>query len=1242
MEVFEGSDVVMEPVTVNVVNVNDNPLTCDQTLVVVSIPEGPPTPSTIPLNCVDRDEPLPGSVSYYIQSGNDTGLFSIDTDGMIQIRGDLDYEEQTVHELSVNATSGGMLAPPTSDSTLLLTVLIVVEPVNEFSPAFENDETMFTFSVSESAAVGAAVGTVHASDADQGKDGELRFVFSASESSELTQIDSVFSIGSSTGLITLIGSLDYEQAVSHELTVIVTDSSQEVSERRSATASVLIHVMDVNEYDPVFSQEVYSVSVSELEIVGSEVATLQCTDQDSHDTLTYSIESSNNTNHFNVDSLTGIITLATGVEFDPSSPSPFQMTVHCEDSGSPSRSVQAALFVSVEGHSRNLPPLLHTTEYLVDLNESSSLGTTVVSVASVAADRNRGLAGLLRFHLAFNVTCPHNIFQMGSTSGTLYTVGFVNYETSEDYHCVVLVSNTHSSASYSELDIFIRIANMNDETPLCLQTLYTLTIPEDSTVGSELLTISCSDADGDILRYSLVENASVFQLTQSGTQTAALSLLAPVNSDVLSTHLLHITVSDGEHTLQIAVFVYVKPNNEHVPTFHRSIYDCSVPEITDIGSVICTVVAADGDSGPDGEISYSIASGNDDNIFAMNSKSGEIVLSGHIDYEQIQGYHILVQASDNGNPPLSSSVQVRITVLDSNDNAPIISPLITATIAENTAVGSVVTDIVCVDVDSGSNGDVTLTIESLSAVNSEGIEVDETGLFSIDSLTQELILESSPDYETSVLYTFTLTCRDNGSLTLSSSSTVIVSISPLNEFAPAISQVNYSTTIAENSGIGTSVLQIIATDNDSGPDGNVVFSIEPEGSGIAFLQISSTSGLITTRQLLNCDWGREHSFIITATDRGAPAVSSQSQLQVTIEGCHLGQLRPRENIYFASVIENAPTDTEVITVACDAERAWEGGRAIEYSIQSPTDSPFQIDSTEGRLSVLIPPDYEQAISYMLQLRCSDPNDSESYGDFSVYVTILPENEHQPVFTLSMYETDIAEDVSPGTSILRVKASDDDSGNDGAVEYSIQETASPFALDSRTGVIYTRYTLDREEEDFYVFHVIAMDQLARGSGTQSSVAEVRVSVTDTNDNSPTCDRVVYHAIISPLSDPGQQVFRLECTDADAGLNSELHYSLHAESTSSLEMFSLDENTGELVLAREFDSNSALVHQMTVTIEDGGTPSLSTVALVLVELRSAPVVSGEVVEGGKSPVGAEGAENSATLTLTDMSIELVSCM
>jgi hypothetical protein len=626
----------------------------------------------------------------------------------------------------------------------------------------------------------------------------------------------------------------------------------------------------------------------------------------------------------------------------------------------------------------------------------------------------------------------------------------------------------------------------------------------------------------------------------------------------------------------------------------------------------------------------------------MNSKGGEIVLSGHIDYELIQGYHILVQASDNGSPPLSSSVQVRITVLDSNDNAPIISPLITATIAENTAVGSVVTDIVCVDVDSGSNGDVTLTIESLSAVNSEGIEVDETGVFSIDSLTQELTLESSPDYETSVLYTFTLTCRDNGSLTLSSSSTVIVSISPLNEFAPAIGQVNYSTTIAESSGIATSVLQIIATDNDSGPDGNVVFSIEPEGSGVGFLQISPTSGLITTRQLLNCDWGREHSFIITATDRGAFALSSQSQLQVTIEGCHLGQLMPRENIYFASVIENAPTDTEVITVACDAERAWEGGRAIEYSIQSPTDSPFQIDSTEGRLSVLIPPDYEQAISYMLQLRCSDPNDSESYGDFSVYVTILPENEHQPVFTLSMYETDIAEDVSPGTSILRVKASDDDSGNDGAVEYSIQETASPFALDSRTGVVYTRYTLDREKESSYVFHVIAMDQLARGSGTQSSVAEVRVSVVDTNDNSPTCDRVVYHTIMSPLSDPRQQIFRLQCTDADAGLNSELHYSLHAESTSSLEMFSLDENTGELVLAREFDSNSALVHQMTVTIEDGGTPSLSTVALVLVELQSEPVVSGEVVEGGKSPVGAEGAENSATLTLTDMSIKLVSCM
>ena len=1233
VEVFEGSSSVQTPVRVNVVNADDNPLTCDRTLVVLAVPEGPPpNPSGIKLSCVDRDEPALGGVSYHIEPGGDAGLVSIDSDGAVHITAVLDYEQHRQHECVVNATSdaSGTVTQPLPVSSLLVRVLIVVEPVNEHIPALENNETSVTFTVSENSVIGAIVGTIRASDADRGSDGDLTF------SAVPQSTSGAFSLVSSTGQLVLVRALDYEESESYELTVVVTDGSLDATERHSVTATVLVSVQNVNEHNPVFSQEVYSVSVSELVTPGSEIISLDCTDNDSYSALTHSIQSGNDTSHFAIDPITGSVTLTAEVEFDPQSPSAFHMTVQCTDSGIPTRSTQATLFVSIEGHNRHLPPLLNTTEYAVFMSEGSVPGSTVVaSLSSSASDSNRGLAGPLQFTLVYDTTCPRDIFQIDSVSGTVYTVDSLDYEDSDEYNCVVSVSHIHSTAS-SELEIFVGVLNTNDEMPYCETTLYTLAIPEDSTVGSTLLTLTCSDDDdGDILEYSIQGTSAVFQLTQNGV----LSLLTPLNSDVHSTQHIYINVSDGEHAIELSVLVSAEPSNTHTPTFNQSVYDCSVSEEVDIGSVFCTVTATDSDSGRDGERTYAISSGNGENRFAINSDSGDIVLSGKIDFEVVQGYLISIRVCDNGQSPLSSTAQVRITVLDNNDNAPVISPLITATVAENSAIGTFVTNLECTDSDSGSNGDVELTIDSVVSVNAEGTQAMQTVIFRIDPSTDDLITDTNLDYETSILYTAIITCRDGGNISLSSSSTILVSVIPLNEFSPAFSQANYSATLMESSNIGTSVVQIMATDDDEGLDGHVVYSIEADAGGMDFLQISETSGLVATQQLLNCDWGQEHSFTITAADRGNPVRYSQSSLRVTFESCRLGQLTPRENIYFADVLENSPANTEVTTVGCDYEQEWQGGSGPEYSILSPSDSPFQIDSTSGKISVYLPPDYEQASLHVLQITCTDPSNTESYTTFSVYITILPENEHSPQFTSAVYETEIIEDVSPGTSVLRVQATDDDAGNDESLVYSIQEeSVQLFVVDSETGVVYTLGSFDREKVSSYSFHIVAADQMARGEGVRSSVTEIRVNIADTNDNSPQCDRIVYHAQVSPLLDAGHKIVGLKCTDADAGLNGELHYSLSSDSANSIDMFTLDENTGDVILARKYDDSSAVVHQITVKVEDSGVPTRSTVALVVVELQSSTVTTSDTTSG--SPSSVEGLKNSATLVLKDMSMELVS--
>ena len=771
--------------------------------------------------------------------------------------------------------------------------------------------------------------------------------------------------------------------------------------------------------------------------------------------------------------------------------------------------------------------------------------------------------------------------------------------------------------------VTVNIANANDEVPLCSATIYTLTIPENSAVGSHLLSLSCSDSDGDSLEYSLEgDSENIFQLD---TVTTSLSLAAPVDSEVALTHNVLVNVFDGEHSVQLKVYVYVEPSNEHVPRFNQTVYDCSVAESAAIGSIFCWVFAEDEDSGLDGQLSYAITSGNEANKFGIDSTTGEIVLAGYIDYESVQGYLIFVRVTDNGESPLGNSVQVRITVLDSNDNAPIINPLITAVIAENSALGSVVKVLECSDADSGINRDVEFIVDSQT--NAAG---DDVAAFSIEPSTNELITGSNIDYEESSFFTIALTCRDNGSLSLSTSSTIIVGISPLNEFAPVLTHDTYSVTVTENSTVGTSVLKVTAMDSDTGPDGNVVFSIQADGRD--FLQISETSGLITTQQLLNCDWGQEHLFTISATDRGTPPLTNQSQLTVRLDNCRLGQLTPGDTVYFASIVENSPVDTEVVRIACDFDRISHG--SPEYIITSPSSTPFQVDPVSGVISTATPPDYEQASSHMLQVKCTDPSDAESYTTFSVYVTVTPENEHSPEFTVTKYETEISEAALPGTSVLQVEAVDEDSGADGSVVYSIQEEMQDFVIDSNTGIVYTLGHLDRERETLHSFHVLAADRMGEGESTKSSVVEIRVSIADSNDNSPECDRTVYHITLSPLLEAGEKILSLDCKDADIGPNSQLHYSLQHQSSDTLDQFAISEDTGDLVLARKFDPESGLIHEMIATIEDHGEPPRSTVALVVVDLETSPA------DNSGTSAEAEGSKNTVTFTMRDMSLNLVS--
>ena len=214
-----------------------------------------------------------------------------------------------------------------------------------------------------------------------------------------------------------------------------------------------------------------------------------------------------------------------------------------------------------------------------------------------------------------------------------------------------------------------------------------------------------------------------------------------------------------------------------------------------MGTTLLTVQAQDGDSGDQGVVTYSISSGNEVNMFLLDSRDGTLTLRRLLDYEVHSQYSLTVLASDNAPAPLTkwSLATVNITILDLNDNAPSCSLLAeVVSVLESAAVGTVVFTANCSDPDSDS------------LVTYEIVDGNDKGKFNISSSSGEVRLNKSLNIEEESLFTLLLTVYDSGSPVKSTNISVTVKVLPVNEHAPTFvaSDQLYNIDILENITLG--------------------------------------------------------------------------------------------------------------------------------------------------------------------------------------------------------------------------------------------------------------------------------------------------------------------------------------------------------------------------------------------------------------------------------------------------------
>ncbi|XP_047441126.1 protocadherin gamma-A7-like [Mugil cephalus] len=510
--------------------------------------------------------------------------------------------------------------------------------------------------------------------------------------------------------------------------------------------------------------------------------------------------------------------------------------------------------------------------------------------------------------------------------------------------------------------ITTEIQDVNDHSPAFPQKEMNLEISESTPTGTVFLLDSAADPDvgiNSLQSYSLKANEHFVlkQHTRSdGSKYAEMMLQNALDREKQSEHTLILTAVDGgepQRSGTVKIHISVLDANDNAPVFTQSLYKASVLENVLPGTIIARVSAVDADQGYNGNVTYSFTHLKEDSSypFEINSYTGEIKLTGGIDYEVFQSYEINLQAKDPWGVVGASKLIIEIA--DVNDNSPVITMAsYSGKISEDSPPGTVVGLISVQDKDSGKNGQVHLTI-------------DENLPFKIKSSLRNyytLVTEQTLDREKLSRYNITLTATDEGFPALSSTRAVVLDVTDINDNAPVFSQSVYRSQVMENNSPGVTLLTILATDPDQGQNARISYFLtdgDINGNPVStYFSINAESGAIQSLRSLDYEQVKEYHIRVKAQDGGSPPQSSNTSIIVHVQDQNdnpphvLYPVQTGGSLVAEMVPRSADVGylvTKVVAVDVDSgQNAW-----LSYKLQKNTDRAlFEVGLQNGEIRTI--------------------------------------------------------------------------------------------------------------------------------------------------------------------------------------------------------------------------------------------------------------------------------------------------
>ncbi|NXI46061.1 CAD20 protein, partial [Galbula dea] len=491
-------------------------------------------------------------------------------------------------------------------------------------------------------------------------------------------------------------------------------------------------------------------------------------------------------------------------------------------------------------------------------------------------------------------------------------------------------------------------------------------------------------------------------------------------------------------------------------------------------------------------------------------------------------------------------------------------------------------------------------------------------VFTIDDTTGDIHAIQRLDREERSQYTLRAQALDRRTgRPMEPESEFIIKIQDINDNEPKFLDGPYVASVPEMSPVGTSVIQVTATDADDPTYGNsarVVYSIL---QGQPYFSVDSRTGLIRTA-LMNMDREAKEYYevIIQAKDMGGQlgGLAGTTTVNITLSDVNDNPPRFPQKHYQMSVLESAPISSTVGRVV--AKDLDEGINAeMKYSFVDGdgldvfdinTDPNYQV----GIITVRKPLSFESKKSYTLKVEGANPHLEMRFlnlGPFRDTTTVhinVEDVDEPPVFEPSFYFVEVPEDVEIGTTIHIISAKDPDATNN-SIRYSIDRNSDPgrfFYVDITSGALMTARPLDREDVSWHNITVLAMEL---NNPSQVGSVSVTVKVLDVNDNAPEFARF-HEAFVCENAKTGQLIQTVSAIDRDDPQEGQhFYYSLAPEATNNPNFTLRDnqDNTAWILTRRSgFRQHEQNTFYLPILISDNGRPVLSSTGTLTVHVCS----------------------------------------